>query len=96
MFDFIFDILFFIFREIFFISFISGIIGCGGDDLYTELWKACAGPLVEVPRAGEKVFYFPQGHMEQVSFCIAFLYFFVFQSEAFVFGYFLFSGEINW
>ncbi|XP_021905101.1 LOW QUALITY PROTEIN: auxin response factor 11-like [Carica papaya] len=40
--------------------------GCGGDDLYTELWKACAGPLVEVPRAGEKVFYFPQGHMEQL------------------------------
>lgn len=41
--------------------------GAGGDDLYTELWKACAGPLVEVPRAGERVLYFPQGHMEQVS-----------------------------
>ncbi|KDP28473.1 hypothetical protein JCGZ_14244 [Jatropha curcas] len=38
----------------------------GGDDLYTELWKACAGPLVEVPRPGERVFYFPQGHMEQL------------------------------
>ncbi|XP_059662192.1 auxin response factor 9 isoform X2 [Cornus florida] len=38
----------------------------GGDDLYTELWKACAGPLVDVPRVGEKVFYFPQGHMEQL------------------------------
>ncbi|KAA8543166.1 hypothetical protein F0562_021339 [Nyssa sinensis] len=36
------------------------------DDLYTELWHACAGPLVNVPRAGDKVFYFPQGHMEQV------------------------------
>ncbi|KAJ6723103.1 AUXIN RESPONSE FACTOR 4-RELATED [Salix koriyanagi] len=37
-----------------------------GDDLYTELWKACAGPLVDVPKAGERVFYFPQGHMEQL------------------------------
>ncbi|XP_008811924.2 auxin response factor 2A-like [Phoenix dactylifera] len=36
------------------------------DALYTELWHACAGPLVTVPRVGEKVFYFPQGHMEQV------------------------------
>ncbi|KAH7862066.1 hypothetical protein Vadar_034324 [Vaccinium darrowii] len=35
-------------------------------DLYTELWKACAGPLVDVPRHGERVFYFPQGHMEQL------------------------------
>ncbi|KAK9034582.1 hypothetical protein V6N11_050740 [Hibiscus sabdariffa] len=34
--------------------------------LYTELWHACAGPLVTVPRAGERVFYFPQGHIEQV------------------------------
>lgn len=32
-----------------------------------ELWKACAGPLVDVPKSGERVFYFPQGHMEQVS-----------------------------
>ncbi|GMQ09548.1 hypothetical protein CsSME_00052878 [Camellia sinensis var. sinensis] len=34
--------------------------------LYTELWRACAGPLVTVPREGERVFYFPQGHIEQV------------------------------
>ncbi|KAF5733504.1 auxin response factor 18 [Tripterygium wilfordii] len=34
--------------------------------LYTELWKACAGPVVDVARAGERVYYFPQGHMEQV------------------------------
>ncbi|KAJ4956097.1 hypothetical protein NE237_012880 [Protea cynaroides] len=37
-----------------------------GDELYAELWRACAGPLVDVPRVGEKVFYFPQGHMEQL------------------------------
>ncbi|XP_057507416.1 auxin response factor 23-like isoform X1 [Actinidia eriantha] len=36
------------------------------DDLYTQLWHACAGPLVNVPRVGDKVFYFPQGHTEQV------------------------------
>ncbi|GMY19875.1 auxin response factor 18 [Fagus crenata] len=40
--------------------------GRGGDDLYTELWKLCAGPLVDVPKHGEKVFYYPQGHMEQL------------------------------
>ncbi|GLT39932.1 hypothetical protein SLA2020_140970 [Shorea laevis] len=34
--------------------------------LYRELWHACAGPLVTVPRVGELVFYFPQGHIEQV------------------------------
>lgn len=37
------------------------------DALYNELWYACAGPLVTVPRAGELVFYFPQGHIEQVA-----------------------------
>ncbi|KAF6169647.1 hypothetical protein GIB67_004039 [Kingdonia uniflora] len=34
--------------------------------LYNELWHACAGPLVTVPRQNERVFYFPQGHIEQV------------------------------
>ncbi|XP_065852273.1 auxin response factor 2-like [Euphorbia lathyris] len=37
-----------------------------GDAVYRELWHACAGPLVTVPRQGELVFYFPQGHIEQV------------------------------
>lgn len=36
------------------------------DPLYKELWRVCAGPLVEVPRPRERVFYFPQGHMEQL------------------------------
>ena len=35
--------------------------------MYTELWSLCAGPLVTVPRVGDKVYYFPQGHIEQVS-----------------------------
>ncbi|KAL8090649.1 hypothetical protein AgCh_039906 [Apium graveolens] len=38
----------------------------GSEDMYTELWKACAGPLVDIPRNGERVYYFPQGHMEQL------------------------------
>ncbi|XP_044978250.1 auxin response factor 4-like [Hordeum vulgare subsp. vulgare] len=37
-----------------------------GDPLYDELWHACAGPLVTVPRVGDMVYYFPQGHIEQV------------------------------
>ncbi|KAI5072029.1 hypothetical protein GOP47_0012135 [Adiantum capillus-veneris] len=32
-----------------------------------ELWQACAGPLVSVPKQGDCVWYFPQGHMEQVA-----------------------------
>lgn len=36
------------------------------DDLYRELWKACAGPLVDMPKQRERVYYFPQGHMEQL------------------------------
>jgi len=39
-----------------------------GDELYEQLGKGCAGPHVEIPRAGQRVFYFPQGHMEQVGF----------------------------
>ncbi|XP_076942157.1 auxin response factor 2A-like [Bidens hawaiensis] len=34
--------------------------------LYKDLWRACAGPLVTVPRKDDLVFYFPQGHIEQV------------------------------
>lgn len=30
-----------------------------------ELWLACAGE-VEIPCPGQLVFYFPQGHIEQV------------------------------
>ncbi|CAI9768837.1 unnamed protein product [Fraxinus pennsylvanica] len=35
-------------------------------DLYTALWKACAGPMVNFPCTGERVYYFPQGHLEQL------------------------------
>jgi len=44
----------------------AGSGGMPSDALYRELWHACAGPLVTVPRQGERVYYFPQGHMEQL------------------------------
>ncbi|TVT98230.1 hypothetical protein EJB05_56449 [Eragrostis curvula] len=44
----------------------NGTSGMPNDALYRELWHACAGPLVTVPRQGERVYYFPQGHMEQL------------------------------
>ncbi|XP_010529649.1 PREDICTED: auxin response factor 9-like isoform X2 [Tarenaya hassleriana] len=52
-------------------AFIQPVSFPGGDDggggyLYEELWKLCAGPLVDVPRPEENVYYFPQGHMEQL------------------------------
>ncbi|CAH2071217.1 unnamed protein product, partial [Thlaspi arvense] len=34
--------------------------------LYNKLWRLCAGPLVGLPKFGEKVYYFPQGHIEQL------------------------------
>nr|GMD54626.1 auxin response factor 8-like [Ipomoea batatas] len=35
--------------------------------LNSELWHACAGPLVCLPIVGSRVVYFPQGHSEQVA-----------------------------
>ncbi|CAN8232741.1 unnamed protein product [Cochlearia groenlandica] len=35
--------------------------------LNSELWHACAGPLVSLPSSGTRVVYFPQGHSEQVA-----------------------------
>ncbi|KAH0461544.1 hypothetical protein IEQ34_009119 [Dendrobium chrysotoxum] len=35
--------------------------------LNSELWHACAGPLVSLPVVGTRVVYFPQGHSEQVA-----------------------------
>ncbi|CAF1739283.1 BnaC09g52440D [Brassica napus] len=33
-----------------------------------QLWKLCAGPLFHTPKVGDKVYYFPQGHIEQTIF----------------------------
>ncbi|GAB2218209.1 hypothetical protein Drorol1_Dr00001428 [Drosera rotundifolia] len=35
--------------------------------IHSELWHACAGPLVSMPPVGSLVVYFPQGHSEQVA-----------------------------
>ncbi|XAR59192.1 hypothetical protein NMG60_11014895 [Bertholletia excelsa] len=32
-----------------------------------ELWHACAGPLISLPKRGSVVVYFPQGHLEHAS-----------------------------
>ncbi|CAH2071406.1 unnamed protein product, partial [Thlaspi arvense] len=32
--------------------------------LYGKLWKLCGGPSFDLPKFGEKVYYFPQGHIE--------------------------------
>jgi len=44
---------------------------CAGEKkappINSELWHACAGPLVSLPPAGSLVVYFPQGHSEQVN-----------------------------
>lgn len=31
-----------------------------------ELWHACAGPLISLPKKGSAVVYFPQGHLEHL------------------------------
>ncbi|KAJ0083531.1 hypothetical protein Patl1_30735 [Pistacia atlantica] len=40
--------------------------------IYFELWHACAGPLTSLPKKGNVVVYFPQGHLEQVASCSPF------------------------
>ncbi|KAK7246918.1 hypothetical protein RIF29_41789 [Crotalaria pallida] len=35
--------------------------------LDSELWHACAGPLISLPAVGSRVVYFPQGHSEHVA-----------------------------
>lgn len=35
--------------------------------IHSELWHACAGPLVSLPQVGTLVYYYPQGHSEQVA-----------------------------
>ncbi|KAK4483401.1 hypothetical protein RD792_010587 [Penstemon davidsonii] len=41
-------------------------------NLDSELWHACAGGMVQMPRVNSKVFYFPQGHAEHTLTCVDF------------------------
>nr|XP_010924405.1 auxin response factor 15 isoform X4 [Elaeis guineensis]XP_029121019.1 auxin response factor 15 isoform X3 [Elaeis guineensis] len=38
----------------------------GAEALCLELWHACAGPLISLPRKGSVVVYLPQGHLEHL------------------------------
>ncbi|CAL0334423.1 unnamed protein product [Lupinus luteus] len=47
----------------------SGISTCASalppPSVCLELWHACAGPMISLPKKGSVVVYFPQGHFEQ-------------------------------
>ncbi|XP_057967449.1 auxin response factor 19-like isoform X1 [Malania oleifera] len=49
----------------------NGFLGSSGEgerkSINSELWHACAGPLVSLPPIRSLVVYFPQGHSEQVA-----------------------------
>ncbi|KAJ6724956.1 AUXIN RESPONSE FACTOR 3 [Salix viminalis] len=41
------------------------VSGSSTSSVCLELWHACAGPLISLPKRGSVVVYFPQGHLEQ-------------------------------
>lgn len=49
----------------------SGISTCANNSalppssVCLELWHACAGPMISLPKKGSVVVYLPQGHFEQ-------------------------------
>lgn len=45
----------------------SAVLSSSNCSTYSELWHACAGPLTSLPRKGNVVVYFPQGHLEQIA-----------------------------
>lgn len=47
-------------------GFLFGLRTGERKNINSELWHACAGPLVSLPPVGSLVVYFPQGHSEQV------------------------------
>ncbi|XP_027346827.1 auxin response factor 3-like isoform X2 [Abrus precatorius] len=38
----------------------------GSSSVCLELWHACAGPMISLPKKGSVVVYFPQGHLEHL------------------------------
>ncbi|KAG9140559.1 hypothetical protein Leryth_016070 [Lithospermum erythrorhizon] len=44
----------------------GGWMGVGGP-VCMELWQACAGALIWLPKKGSSVVYFPQGHLQHLS-----------------------------
>ncbi|KAK1415496.1 hypothetical protein QVD17_31278 [Tagetes erecta] len=49
---------------------LSNIQGNDHADLHNQLWHECAGLTMKVPQIGDRVFYFPQGHLEQIKECM--------------------------
>ncbi|XP_076944592.1 auxin response factor 23-like [Bidens hawaiensis] len=47
------------------------VLGNGDVNVYEQLWHECAGLDVKIPQVGDRVFYFPQGHIEQVNAFVA-------------------------
>ena len=45
---------------------LSGSVRGLGSSVCLELWHACAGPLISLPKKGSVVVYFPQGQLEQL------------------------------
>lgn len=45
---------------------VSGNLAPSSAEVSMELWHACAGPLISLPKKGSIVVYFPQGHLEQM------------------------------
>lgn len=45
----------------------STLVAAASSSVCLELWHACAGPLISLPKKGSVVVYLPQGHLEQVS-----------------------------
>lgn len=48
-------------------STVCGSLLSAASSVCLELWHACAGPLISLPKKGSLVVYFPQGHLEQLS-----------------------------
>ncbi|KAG6641315.1 hypothetical protein CIPAW_09G064500 [Carya illinoinensis] len=44
----------------------SALASASASSVCLELWHACAGPLISLPKKNSVVVYFPQGHLEQV------------------------------
>nr|QGJ03868.1 ARF3.2 [Eucommia ulmoides] len=45
----------------------SVAVSSSSSSLCLELWHACAGPMISLPKKGSSVVYLPQGHLEHVS-----------------------------
>ncbi|KAJ6826714.1 auxin response factor 15-like isoform X2 [Iris pallida] len=45
----------------------AGAFVGGGAGVCLELWHACAGPLISLPKKGSSIVYMPQGHLEHLA-----------------------------